>query len=359
MTMRSLAVFCCCFLAVALVVVPAIVRVPVVSARDAPARVWKVNLDLPPTQRWPWHEMLPIYNTSVHQALALIGEFIPVELQGPLETLAADLLPMFGEYAGEISSAAAVGNIPVGQVSLLNVIYELEAGCTSIVSALPNGTVLHGRNLDFALAPALRQLTIQVEFYRNNSLLYKGTTYVGYVGLLTGLRPGAFAITADERYTGILIENLLEALFVPGTTAAPFLIRDTLQDVDNFDKAVQVLSTRSLAAPIYLIVSGVGPNEGVVITRDRMWAADIWRLDPASGRWFEVETNYDHWLPAGDDRRKVANAQMTSIGRSGMSLGMMFSKVLSMPPVINNLTTYTTMINAATGYYSTTVRNLP
>lgn len=52
-----------------------------------------------------------------------------------------------------------------------------------------------------------------------------------YMGLLTGMRPGAFSISADQRDSGYLIENLLEAMLVPGTYAGCFLIRDTLQQV--------------------------------------------------------------------------------------------------------------------------------
>lgn len=57
----------------------------------------------------------------------------------------------------------------------------------------------------------------------------RGTSYVGYVGLLTGMKPGAFSISLDQRDSGTLLENFLELLLVPNTMAACFLIRDTLQ----------------------------------------------------------------------------------------------------------------------------------
>jgi len=301
--------------------------------------------------------MMPVYNESVQEALNLIGQFVPEIFQGPLEFLAEQLLPYLGDYAGEITSGAQLLNIPLGKAVLLNIIYEVEAGCTSIVAQDTTGKIYHGRNLDFNLASVLRKLTIEVDFQSGGKTLYRGTTYVGYVGLLTGMRPGAFSISADERDTGYIIENLLEALFIPNTTAACFLIRDTLQNIDSFEPAVTQLATVSLSAPIYIIVAGTKPGEGAVITRNRENAADIWRLD-APSRWFEVETNFDHWLPAGDDRRKIANAGMTKLGQAAVSLEGIY-QVLSTYDVLNHGTTYTTLMSPLTGNYTTIVRNPP
>lgn len=171
------------------------------------------------------------------------------------------------------------------------------------------------------------------------------------------MRPGSFSVSVDERDSGMIIENFLEALFIPGTTAACFLIRDTLEQETEFASAVKRFSTTSLAAPIYIIVGGVTSNQGAVITRDRMYAVDVWMLEAEVGRWFEVETNYDHWLPtpARDQRRAVANAGMNAIGLQSMTLDGVF-EVLSTQPVLNSHTTYTTLMSAATGNYTNFVR---
>lgn len=103
-------------------------------------------------------------------------------------------------------------NITLGDVVLVNLIYEITAGCTSIVA--DNGTnILHGRNLDYSLAglsichshtlfvsfkdaffllQGLQNLTVNARYVRGGSEVYRGTTYVGYIGLLTGMRPGGW-----------------------------------------------------------------------------------------------------------------------------------------------------------------------
>jgi hypothetical protein len=77
---------------------------------------------------------------------------------------------------------------------------------------------------------------------------------------LTGVRPGGFSITANERDSGNLLENYLEALFVPGTYASCFLIRDTLEQETSFADAIERLAKTSIASPMYYIVAGIIPE---------------------------------------------------------------------------------------------------
>merc|ERR1711879_682120 len=80
----------------------------------------------------------------------------------------------------------------------LNLVYEIEAfqlpwqrevasqACTSIMafSKLYNHAIA-GRNMDFEPRTALKNTTFDVDFFRNNELVYKGTTFIGYAGLWT------------------------------------------------------------------------------------------------------------------------------------------------------------------------------
>jgi len=94
-----------------------------------------------------------------------------------------------------------------------------------------------------------------------------------------------------------------------------------------------------------------------VITRNRENAADVWMLSVSEGRWFLVETNWDHWKPPGDDRRQTAINGMNNCGHTGDTLACMYS-VLSTPNVLNSGTTYTTLMSASNSTYTTTIRNL-
>ena len=182
---------------------------------------------------------------------------------------------------------------------------------------------------------------------------------MGYIGLLTGQRPNAYTITLDQRNTGDWWMNALEALVAGTHGIAAFHIRDTLADASlSFDDAISNLAYKPLIAPCYLIVGGVDSREGAVITRDRIAALDIWRLDAFNGRWYLVETNYDHWKPPpkSDDRRDPANRAMNETGRENLNVSSLFH-VLSTPPVLNDGTTYTVTMSASIPeLYSTWIR---
>ena len=64
-------------------------------------------------------------------------------------------------------------------------------------------------------------------------------------------------------------------------------------------------------------------------------------------RWYLVETNYDHWKepPAHDDRRHPAIKALEAIGIAKITPETLY-QALSTKPVLNEDTTYTTIMAA-------------
>ena len=331
------------------------------SACDTPTRPkrYAVNLDLEPQDRWK--EVVQDFAPDILELLKEVKKRVPAEVIDIVSIIEADIekyIPY--PYNLEIVGIASNAQATVGEVVLGNTIYELTAfghggtgggglACTSIVAEALNGTIYHGRNLDYTFTDVLRNMTIIVDFQRSGKTVYTGTTFAGYVGLLTGQKPHGFTVTLDERDQGDWWMNALEALVAGTHGVAGFLIRDTIADPSmGFEDAVSNLAYKPLIAPCYIIVGGVGPKDGAVITRDRLAALDIWRLDAIDGRWFVVETNYDHWEPppSSDDRRDPAIRGMNATGRANLTGGSLFN-ILSTPPVLNSGTSYTVIMSAA------------
>ena len=61
----------------------------------------------------------------------------------------ADSLP--APYGDEMKGIANATNIPLGDIVLYNIFYEVFTLCTSIVGIDAQGNTLHARNLDFGL----------------------------------------------------------------------------------------------------------------------------------------------------------------------------------------------------------------
>jgi len=134
------------------------------------------------------------------------------------------------------------------------------------------------------------------------------------------------------------------------------LLRDTFETQSTYEQALAALSKDYLIADVYYIVGGL--TAGAVISRNRTEAADVWTLDDKSPRWFEVETNYDHWEepPWYDNRRDPAIANMNRMGQGNITVQNLFG-ILSQKPTLNLETTYSIVASASLGFFETYVRS--
>lgn len=375
MSRLSVVVFACALVLLCAVhteAAPPLNRVP---------RTFNISLDQPPEERWNQAVVAVVEDFGWEGTYGAVMEYmtdlVPAWAIKLLAPLVAKMTADMGEYGQEIQGlynalkpyAPKDSVFSVGAVVAMNLIYSFSAACTSIVAQNTNGTIYHGRNLDYPI-PGLRNLTAEVVFTRGDNVEYYGTTFLGYVGLLTGMRPHGWSVSVDERsqhYANILdgpLDNIMSAL--EGGKPVGMFLRDSLQNITSYDAAIKHLNTTRLIAPVYLIVAGTESGQGAVITRNRTHADDsrgiqngVWELDLPAGNWWRLETNYDHWNPPpkDDDRRDPANNAMAAIGQSNINADTLFDKVLSLPPVLNDDTKYTTIMSADLDLYHVVVRD--
>nr|CBN80989.1 N-acylethanolamine-hydrolyzing acid amidase [Dicentrarchus labrax] len=331
----------------------------VCRAEFAPPTV-NISLDEDPEVRWA--PLLKVFDVDfLNKAGAeVIDTTIPKWVHEAITPIVMALEKYIPQpYAGEIRGMASHLGGSLSDVILLNFAYEVSAFCTSIVAQDKNGHVYHGRNLDYP-HPVLTNLTVNVVFLKNGEEAYRGTSFAGYVGLWTGQSPKKFTVSGDQRgseHWWNWWKNWVSA-FLYRRSPVSWLVRETLEEAENFQDAVMRLSKIPIITGVYYIVGGVRAGEGVVITRDRKGPADIWPLDPVNGGWFRVETNYDHWLPppARDHRKKAAAKALNATGQDHINMETLY-QVLSLYPVCNGITVYTTTMSAATPEkYNTLVR---
>ncbi|XP_059372650.1 N-acylsphingosine amidohydrolase (acid ceramidase) 1a [Carassius carassius] len=339
---------------------------------------YTVNLDLPPSERWT--QVIKDKNTELITMVQTIKDLAKGFLDGKLVDLVDEELPLIVDtlpqpFSDEIKGIAAVSGIPLGEITLFNIFYEVFTVCTSIVAEDFNGNIYHARNLDFGLfmgwdrqnktwtlTEKLKPLVVNINFQRGNKTIFKSTNFAGYVGILTGIRPGEFSLTMNERfnldggYVGILewILGWRDGMWMG------FLTRKVLENATSYEDAKDQLSLTKLLAPAYFILGGNRSGQGCVITRTRINTLDIWELDMKLGRWYVLETNYDHWEEPMifDDRRTPAMKCMNQTTQANISLASIYD-VLSTKPVLNKLTTYTSLMEVSAGSLESYIRDCP
>merc|ERR1711964_437516 len=115
----------------------------------------------------------------------------------------------------------------------------------------------HLRNQDYPLF--LRNLTVDVTFEKGGKTAYKGTTFVGYIGLPTGMVPGGWSVSANARFdtydaaTAWLhtIQSAKEGGWIIGQ-----LLRSVMQNTSDWQEAVKLMSNTRVIAPAYYITAG-------------------------------------------------------------------------------------------------------
>jgi len=327
-----------------------------------------INLDLPPRQRFKQACSDPAFREGAQFLTNTLAKILPGGgvILGDIGKLLNDYY--FPQDLGEeIQGCAEALGVDYGWVALLNLGYEVSDACTSIVAQTNDGKMLHARNMDFwagmGFTDTLKQMAYQAEFQKGGKLVFHATIFAGYVGILSGMKPGAFALTVNTRFypEGIsqLFYEIIAAIEEKNASLVTFLARRVFVNENDFDSAVENLSNDYLIADVYYTVSGVAPGQGVVISRNRQNASDVWRLN-APTSWYEVETNYDHWEqpPWFDDRLTPTNEAMNAMGRDNLSLDSLY-KVISTKPTLNLQTTYSILACAADGTYKSYVRWCP
>ncbi|KAM6076973.1 acid ceramidase isoform 1-T1 [Chlamydotis macqueenii] len=338
-----------------------------------------INLDLPPSKRWDnlIHDKKTELKTVVQNIKDIANTFFPsgkvVDIvDNKIARLTATLPYPFNE---ELQGIANSSGIPLGEIVIFNIFYEIFTVCTSIVAEDKTGKLYHARNLDFGLflgwdvknnswtlTRELKPLVVNLDFRRNNKTVFKSTNFAGYIGMVSGVKPDLFTLTMNERFSldGGYIGIFEWVLGRRDGMWMGFLTRTVLENATSYQDAKDKLAKTRLLAPAYFILGGKNSGEGCVITRSRTAALDIWDLDIKKGTWYVLETNYDRWKPPLilDNRRMPAMKCLNQTTQENISLPTIYD-VLSTKPVLNKLTVCTTLMEVYNGHTETYLRECP
>jgi len=289
------------------------------------------------------------------------------------------------QYGEELRGLATAANADLAETILFNLGYELMGVCTSMVAQDTSGHTFHGRNLDFGLflghnttagpesnfqwtnTQLLRDLAVIIDFTKTNAdgsveVVHSDVSYVGYVGLLTGVRQNHVTVSVDSRFDDNYDKFLVSWVNNPNDTAVLLsqTLRQHVEEGLDFDAFVQTMGSTRLVGPAYAIIGGPGKDQGAILTLgpNMTEPVDDWRIPEAyplsadtADKFYVLETNYDHWeaAPIVDDRRTAALDCMDNYVTKDDVTKESIYNVLHASPNRNRLTTYTALMDCAAG----------
>jgi len=334
-----------------------------------------LDLDKEPSERW--NEIASLYAPQIRGLVQSVKDFVAAFTGEKILEIVEKFLGRLDKkmpqpYADEIRGIANVTGLPLGDIVLYNIFYEIFTVCTSIVAEDEQNRLYHARNLDFGLflgwnekthdwmvTEQLRNTIVNVEWKKGGKTVFKSVNFAGFVGVYNGVRPQRFTVTANERFDidGGYV-GLLKWLMGEDTAWMTLLVREVMETADSYDEAVERLSTTKLMAPVYYIVGGNSSGQGQIITRSRDKTLEVTHLNISQPNgWYILETNYDPSKPPLfiDDRRTPGNACMQKLTRKNVGFEGIFN-VLSSTTNLNKLTAYTTLMQVDTGTLETYIQ---
>ncbi|GMS81017.1 hypothetical protein PENTCL1PPCAC_30737 [Pristionchus entomophagus] len=328
---------------------------------------YKIDLDAEAHDMWK--EVANDYKDKMVYTLGVVQTMVDEMVGGgawdailSLMTGAPDMLTE--PYKTEIKAMADLTGIQLEKLTLLNLFYEVQKACTSLIAMDNNGKTYHGRNLDFGLfflwdvekhtwdlTLGLRDLVVQLDFQMGGKQLFKAVTFAGHLGVLTAVRPGAYSVSTNTRFGSTLdtVTGFFEHGLDPNQQFEMYAYRDMLTKYATFEEARAYMETVPLLAMGYTIMGAT--NGGVIITRSATGTDHEEVIDTSKPNgWYVLQTNYDWNEPDIflDDRTIPGNKCMQQMGRNRLTKEALF-QVMSSQTTLNKSTVYTTIIEIESG----------
>jgi hypothetical protein len=256
-----------------------------------------------------------------------------------------------------MSSLANITDLPLWQTLLVNSVVDITSFCTSVVGVMSNGTVIHGRNLDFDFPTVLQSLVYRAYIRYKKQVIGEGICIAGYIGFYTAIRYNAFSVSFNVRMyphtnTSEIAANIMREL-EPGVLPAAQAIEAALLRNSTFTDANAFLQSQSITTPCYLILAGLssskqGKEEGIVITRDPFGVNRTDQFDLSTNTWYLAQGNLDWWTTA-DSRYNATVSYLELLGRNQLTMETLVTDVLNKTGVIQLITIFTGSMSVEVG----------
>jgi len=256
------------------------------------------------------------------------------------------------KYKRELQCISEKTRIPYGYLLLMQFIYEMEAGCTSVLYH-HDQTIDLIRTMDWDMN-FLKDITVNLKVVRGNEYIGQCTTWVGYVGFLTGMtKQWAWAINFRVSQTSDSLWNRLFRLIWNYDWPIGYLGRHLMETDTSFNDALYQFKHTQIVAPCYVTITDCKQN-GFILSRNFNSCVHVKQLqvedDNDKSIIFQTNINQHNVDDTGEpnilwskERTKVMNDLICNdLPRDGKFIQTNWFELY---PLKNDETIYSTFIN--------------
>lgn len=326
-----------------------------------------VNLDDPPKKRFA--QVATRYKKQLPAMMISWADQIAANVNVSMMAEWLQYHNLAQEQLDELQGIVEVVNhsdVTMDRLILWQLMYELHhpTFCSGLLAAENDGTVIHGRNMDYTFFFKAKDevlnwpdVTYETVWLKGGRPLFTTTGWPGHIGASTGMRFNGWTVEQNTRKVSNFTneQNLAQAKL--GGLGHNMVLRKMLESIPSFEFAVIALYTANVMAPQYFIMSGTGPYQGAVITRDRGVehkpdTPPVVRLSQSHKLWHVVQTNDDMNRAPADLRRPIANGLLEMHKQREVNPEFVLSNMRT-PPLFNLATVFTWIAKVQSGEHYT------
>lgn len=281
------------------------------------------------------------------------------------------------EALAEARGMARATGTPLALIMLRQIGYEMNfphynKSCSGVLVAQPDGTVVHGRNMDYENTYTwhgrdltIDEVTVDVLFMKNGKPLISSVTWPMQLGIHTAMRiDGGWSFEHNTRDNNDMNKNMNAARW-QGSKPFSWTMRKMMENIPDFETALETVNRTHWMAPQYFIMAGSKPYEGAVVTLDRsgrhlkdtppvqrLSAKKGGYLGVGAGPWYLVQTNDDVNKAPGDNRRNGVRPRILAASRKHMNERSLFN-IMRGWPLKQGDTVFTWIATPSTGKHKT------
>lgn len=160
-------------------------------------------------------------------------------------------------YYDEIYYWSNIFEIPFHQAVLMQLLYEINSGCTTIIHTNDNEKQSMIRTFDWP-EPLLTKLLYQASFYKNGKKIFEGICILGSVGIFTGKNDEYSLAINYRRTTDITLSTIFHNFLntIKSYWPVSYLLRYCLEKSLSFDDCVNTLKNSLVISPVYYSING-------------------------------------------------------------------------------------------------------
>jgi hypothetical protein len=308
---------------------------------------YRYDLDSKPSDRWTpiindFKDKIPMLRTEIDKLL------VSMSVSPTILFCIRQLMKLYKSnifYYDELCCLSELLDIPLEKILLLQLSYECNAMCTSVVTKV-NGKFMHYRTMDWEL-PFLKDITIELEYIKNNKSIGLVTTWVGYVGVLTAISPNKYSISVNFRITGE--RGLLKFLGNVKSTLqlkwpVGHMVRHILENEYDYDTMVKFIKETQLISPTYLTIAGETNKPRIIIREPSEVVSDKSSDFTVQANMDSIDSDPRYDILDSKGRIAFANKVITDNNNNFTSSDVLFES-FNKDPVINVETIYISLLD--------------